>query len=140
VFLLRGPSVEKKAPNSSPFAVLDHFFVTSSIREKHEGFKIPKVRKTPSLSSLPRNDYNILGVGWSTVQRVRAAWWFTFPLWHYINRQVGEELPQHSLSLHYCAIKKFNHSRSFLHCALEQTLHHLRLASSKSENIEMARL
>jgi hypothetical protein len=25
VFLLRGPSVEKKAPNSSPFAVLDRF-------------------------------------------------------------------------------------------------------------------
>jgi hypothetical protein len=25
VFLLRGPSVEKKGPNSSPFAVLDHF-------------------------------------------------------------------------------------------------------------------
>jgi hypothetical protein len=25
VFLLRGPSAEKKAPNSSPFAVLDRF-------------------------------------------------------------------------------------------------------------------
>jgi hypothetical protein len=25
VFLLRGPSTEKKAPNSSPFTVLDHF-------------------------------------------------------------------------------------------------------------------
>jgi hypothetical protein len=32
------------------------FFVTSSIREKLEGFGMPKVRKTPSLSSLPRND------------------------------------------------------------------------------------
>jgi hypothetical protein len=34
------------------------------------------------------------------------------PLQHYINRQVGEELPQHSLPLHYCAVKNFNHSRS----------------------------
>jgi hypothetical protein len=44
------------------------------------------------------------------------------------------------LPLHCCAIQKFNHSQIFLHCALEQTLHHLRLASSKSENIEMARV
>jgi hypothetical protein len=43
------------------------------------------------------------------------------------------------LPLHYCAVKKFNHSRSFLHCTLEQTLHHLSLASLKSE-IEMARV
>jgi hypothetical protein len=62
------------------------------------------------------------------------------PLHHYINRRVGEELPQHSLPLHYRAVKKFNHSRSFLYCAFERTLHHLRLASSKSENIEMARV
>jgi hypothetical protein len=64
----------------------------------------------------------------------------TFPLQHYINRRVGEELPQHSLLLHYHAFKKFNHSRSFLHCVFERTLHHLRLALSKSENIEMARV
>jgi hypothetical protein len=25
-------------PNISPFTVLDHFFITSSIHEKHEGF------------------------------------------------------------------------------------------------------
>jgi hypothetical protein len=42
--------------------------------------------------------------------------------------------------LHYCAVKKFDHSRSFLHCALEQTLHRLRLASSNGEIIEMARV
>jgi hypothetical protein len=42
--------------------------------------------------------------------------------------------------LHCRAVKKFNHSRSFLYYAFEQTLHHLRLASSKSENIEMARV
>jgi hypothetical protein len=83
--------------------------------------------------------YNIPDVGRSTVQRVRAAWRFTFPLQHYINRRVGEELPHHSLPLHCCAIKKFDHSQSFLHCALVQMLHRLRLASSKGE-IEMARV
>jgi hypothetical protein len=45
------------------------------------------------------------------------------------------------LPLHCCAVKKFNHSRSFLHCIFEQTLRHLRSASSqKSENIEMTRV
>jgi hypothetical protein len=44
------------------------------------------------------------------------------------------------LPLHCCVVKKFDHSRSFLHCALEQTLHRLRLASSKGEIIEMARV
>jgi hypothetical protein len=52
------------------------------------------------------------------------------PLQHYINRRVDEELAQHSLSLHCCAVKKINHSRSFLHCAFKRTLHHLRLTSS----------
>jgi hypothetical protein len=55
------------------------FFVTSSIREKLKGFGMPKVRKTPSLSSLPRNDYNIPSAEWSTVQRVWATWRFVFP-------------------------------------------------------------
>jgi hypothetical protein len=32
------------------------------------------------------------------------------PLQHYINRQVGEELPHHSLTLHCCAVKNFNQS------------------------------
>jgi hypothetical protein len=44
------------------------------------------------------------------------------------------------LPLHCCAVKKFDHSRSFLHCALEKTLHRLRLPSSKGEIIEMARV
>jgi hypothetical protein len=52
------------------------------------------------------------------------------PLQHYINKRVGEELPHHSLPLHCCAVKKFNHSRSFLHCAFKQTLHRLRLTLS----------
>jgi hypothetical protein len=91
---------------------------------------MPKIRKTPSLSSLLRNDYNIPSVERSTVQRVQAAWRFAFPLQHYINRRVGEELPQHSLPLHCCSVKKFNHSRSFLHCAFKRTLHRLWLTSS----------
>jgi hypothetical protein len=33
-------------------------------------------------------------------------------LQHYINRQVGVKLPQHSLLLHCFATKNFNHSRS----------------------------
>src|SRR5688572_28635325 len=33
-------------------------------------------------------------------------------LQHYINRQVGVKLPQHSLLLHCFATKIFNHSRS----------------------------
>jgi hypothetical protein len=102
--------------------------------KKFEGFRMPKVRNTPSLSSLPRNDYNIPGVERSTVQRVQAAWRFTFPLQHYINRRVGEELQQYSLPLHCFAIKKCNHRGSFLHCAFEQTLHRLRLASSNGKN------
>jgi hypothetical protein len=44
------------------------------------------------------------------------------------------------LPLHYCVVKKFDHSRSFLHCTLEQMLHRLRLASSKGEIIEMTRV
>jgi hypothetical protein len=44
------------------------------------------------------------------------------------------------LPLHYCAVKKFNLSRSFLHCAFERMLHRLRLASSNGKTIEMARV
>jgi hypothetical protein len=49
----------------------------------------------------------------------------------YINRHVGDKLPQHSLPLHYCVVETFNRSRSSLHCAFKQALRHLRLASSK---------
>jgi ribosomal protein S17 len=45
------------------------------------------------------------------------------------------------LSLHYCAVEKFNHSRSFLHCIFEQTLRHFRSTlSQKSVNTEMVRV
>jgi hypothetical protein len=33
--------------------------------------------------------------------------------------------------LHCCAVKKFNHSQSFFHCALKRTLHHLEIISSE---------
>ena len=91
------PSATKHSPNSSPFRGARSFFVTSLIREKSLlGFRKLKVRKTPSLSSLSRNDSVFQRVAvppcrftiWSlrlTAQRVRAAvclvqksWRFTF--------------------------------------------------------------
>jgi hypothetical protein len=42
IFVLRTFGGEED-PNSSPFAVLGRFFITSSIHEKHEGFWMPKV-------------------------------------------------------------------------------------------------
>jgi hypothetical protein len=100
---------------------------------------MPKVRKTPSLSSLSRNDLNILSARWShhtTGTRdlvihllthygppfsgwgrlfIGYKWLDDLPshLQHYINRQVGVKLPQHLLLLHCCAAEKFDHSRSF---------------------------
>jgi hypothetical protein len=68
---------------------------------------------------------------WSTVQRVQAIWRFTFPPAALYERRVGAELPQHSLPLHYCAVKNFNHSGSSFHCALKRALHHLELTSSE---------
>jgi hypothetical protein len=95
------------------------------------GFGEPKIRETPSLSSLPRNDHNIPSMKWShhaTGTRVLAIHLLGFcgppfsgcgrlfvrcgrlddspsHLRHYINRQVGVKLPQHSLLLHYFAAK-----------------------------------
>jgi hypothetical protein len=99
---------------------------------------MPKVRKTPSLSSLSRNDLNIPSARWShhttgtcdLVIRLLAHYGPPFSgcgvlfsgcerlhdlpshLQHYINRQVGVKLPQHLLLLHCCATEKFDHSRS----------------------------
>jgi hypothetical protein len=51
------PSATKHSLNSSPFRGARSFFVTSLIREKSLlSFRKPKVQKTPSLSSLSRND------------------------------------------------------------------------------------
>jgi hypothetical protein len=99
---------------------------------------MPKVRKTPSLSSLPRNDLNISSARRShhktgtldLVIRLLAQYGPPFSgcgrlfngcdhlvdlpshLQHYIYRRVGVKLPQHLLLLHCCAAKKFDHSRS----------------------------
>jgi hypothetical protein len=79
------PSATKHSPNSSPFRGARSFFVTSLIREKSLlSFRKPKVQKTPSLSSLSRNDSISQRIAvppcrvtvWSlrsTVQRVQAA-------------------------------------------------------------------
>jgi hypothetical protein len=99
---------------------------------------MPKVRKTPSLSSLPRNDLNIPSVRQShhmtgtldLVIRLLGQYGLPFSgcgrlfsgcdrlvdlpshLQHYIYRRVGVKLPQHLLLLHCCAAEKFDHSRS----------------------------
>jgi hypothetical protein len=99
---------------------------------------MPKVRKTPSLSSLSRNDLNIPSARWShhitgtrdLVIRLLAHYGPPFSgcgrlfsgcerlddlpyhLQHYINRRVDVKLPQHLLLLHCCAAEKFDHSRS----------------------------
>jgi hypothetical protein len=52
------------------------------------------------------------------------------PLQHYINRHVGEELPQHSLSLHCCAVKNFNKVEAFRIALSKHTLRHSKSASS----------
>jgi hypothetical protein len=41
---------------------------------------------------------------------IRTLVVFLLLLQHYINRHVGEKLPQHSLPLHCCAVKNFNRS------------------------------
>jgi hypothetical protein len=99
---------------------------------------MPKVRKTPSVSSLSRNDLNILSVRWShhttgtrdlvilllvhygppfsgcgrLFSGCERLYDLPSHLQHYINRRVGVKLPQHLLLLHCCAAEKFDHSRS----------------------------
>jgi hypothetical protein len=94
--------------------------------------------KTPSLSSLSRNDLNILSERWShhtmgtrdLVIHLLGHYGPSFSgcerlfsgcerlddspshLQHYINRRVGVKLPQHLLLLHCCAAKKFDHNQS----------------------------
>jgi hypothetical protein len=99
---------------------------------------MPKVRKTPSLSSLSRNDLNIPSTRWShhrtgthnlvilllapcgppfsECERLFGGcrWLDDLPshLQHYINKRVGVKLPQHLLLSYCCAAEKFDHSRS----------------------------
>ena len=127
--LPRRPSATKHRPNSSPFRGARSFFVTSLVREKSLlGFGEPKVQKTPSLSSLPRNNLisqhvavppcrvTVCPCGPPRSERKRVSAWCKNSgaspsyLQHYINRRVGVKLPQHSLPLHRYAVEKFNHS------------------------------
>ena len=107
------------------------FFITSLIREKSsrlqnaEGPKntFPKLVAEKRLKySAPRAVHRSASVSGMAVRLL--------PLQHYIKRRVGEKLPHHSLLSRHCAIKIFNRSQSFLHCAFEQALHHYRSASS----------
>jgi hypothetical protein len=114
--LPRRPSATKHRPNSSPFRGARSFFVTSLIREKSLlSFGEPKVQKTPSLSSLPRNDsvsqrvvvppcrVTVCPCGPPRSECERVFAWCKNPgaspsyLQYYINRRVGVKLPQHSL-------------------------------------------
>jgi hypothetical protein len=88
------------------------------------GFGKPKVRKTPSLSSLPGNDTTFEREavppcrfsfsGFVAHRSVGASDYLSGVkdfddspsyLQHYINRRVGVKLPQHSLLLHCFAAK-----------------------------------
>jgi hypothetical protein len=97
-----------------------------------------KVRKTPSLSSLSRNNLNIPSARWShhrtgthdlvilllapcgppfsECERLfdGCRWLDDSPshVQHYINRRVGVKLPQHSLLSYCCAAEKFDHCQS----------------------------
>ena len=114
--LPRRPSATKHRPNSSPFRGARSFFVTSLIREKSLlSFGEPMVQKTPSLSSLSRNDsvsqrvvvppcrVTVCPCGPPRSECKRVSAWCKNPgaspsyLQYYINRRVGVNLPQHSL-------------------------------------------
>jgi hypothetical protein len=99
--------------------------------KKSQRLRNAEGQKTPSLSSLPRNDHNIWNVKWShhtTGTCVLAIHLLGFcgppfsgcgrlfvrcgrlddspsHLRHYIKRRVGVKLPQHPLLLHYFAAK-----------------------------------
>jgi hypothetical protein len=116
---------------------------------------MPKVRKTPSLSSLSRNDLNIPSVRWShhttgtrdLVIRLLAHYGPPFSgcgrlfsgcerlddlpshLQHYINRWVGVKLPQHLLLLH-CVLPK-NLTTAEAYSPYSQSKHRFALASSQ---------
>jgi hypothetical protein len=97
------------------------------------GFRMSKVRKTPSLSSLSRNDLNIPSARWShhktgtrdLVIRLLAHYGPPFSgcgrlfsgcerlddlpshLQHYINGRVGVKLPQHLFTIALLCCRKF---------------------------------
>jgi hypothetical protein len=112
--------VEKKTPNSSPFAMLDCFFRNELDPRKTQRLQNAEGPKNtfPELVIEKRLKYSkrrlvhhSAGVDGLVVHLL--------PLQDYISRQVGEKLPHHSLPSHCCALKNFNQSRSFLDCAFQ---------------------
>jgi hypothetical protein len=79
-----------------------------------------KVQKTPSLSLLlkKRLKYSEHRPVHRSVS-VDGLAIRLLPLQRYISKRVGEELPQHSLPLHYYGVENFNQSRSFLDRAFQ---------------------
>jgi hypothetical protein len=76
--------------------------------KKYEGFWMLKVRKTPSLRLLLKNEYKIHGAYRSTDQPVTCV--SAVRLLHqrgYLNRRASEKLSQHLLLLSRCVVEIF---------------------------------
>jgi hypothetical protein len=103
--------MENKTPNSSPFAVLDRFFRNELNPRKTQRLRNAEGPKNtfPKLVIEKRLKYSERRPVHRSVS-VDGLAVRLLPLQHYISRQVGEELPQHSLSLQCCAVKNFNQS------------------------------
>jgi hypothetical protein len=102
----------------SPFAVLDHFFHNELDPRKERRLKNAEGPKNifPNLVIKKQLKYSQhLLVHWLVSTSVLVV--RLLLLQGYINRQVGEKLPQHSLLLHCCAVENFHRSRSFRHYA-----------------------
>jgi hypothetical protein len=100
--------MEKKTPNSSPFTVLGHFFITSSIRESYEGFWMLKVQKISSLSLLLKTNIKFMALTGPPISQCARSAVHLLHLRGYINRRAGEKLSQHLLLLRRCAAEKFD--------------------------------
>jgi hypothetical protein len=110
----------EKTPNSSPFTMLDRFF-----RNELDPRKTQRLRNAEG----PKNTFPELVIEKRLKYSERRSVHHSvsvdglavrlLPLRHYISRQVGEELPHHSLPSHCCAVKIFNQSRCFLDCAFQ---------------------
>jgi hypothetical protein len=122
--------VNKKTPNSSPFAVLDRFHNELDLR------KIQRLRNAegpkntfPELVGGKRLKYS----GRRSIHRSASASGMAvhlLPLQHYINRRVGEKLPQ---SIHcYRVVVLLNFLTIVEACCISmQALRHLRSVSAQ---------
>jgi hypothetical protein len=101
--------VEKKSPNSSPFVVLDRFFHNELDPRKTRRLRNAEGPKNtfPELVIKKRLKYSKRWLVHRSAS-IHALAVRLLLLQGYINRQVGEKLPQHSLLLHRCAVENFN--------------------------------